>query len=90
MPKFETKSKINDKIVYSFIEFIVTHKLTNSVLTNISTTSYVSENNLFNKLAKLNPYIVKREKSKIIHNDLKENKYDDNLSLIKGYKNIGE
>ena len=29
-------------------------------ITNISTTSYVSENNLFNKLAKLNPYIVKR------------------------------
>ena len=27
---------------------------------------------------------------KIIHNDLKENKYDDNLCLIKGYKNIGE
>ena len=60
------------------------------MLTNISTTSYVSENNLFNKLAKLNPYIVKKEKLKIIHNDLKENKYDDNLCLIKGYKNIGE
>ena len=133
LPKFETKSKVSDKIVYGFDEFIVTHELTNSVLediynsakifsdgnisyfeiekiykifieniqriikfsfkneiTSISTTSYVSENILLNKLAKLNPYIAKREKLKIIYNDLKENKYDDNLSLIKSYKIILE
>ena len=41
-------------------------------------------------MAKLNPYIAKREKLKILYNDLKENKYDDNLSLIKSYKNIVE
>ena len=133
LPKFETKSKVSDKIVYGFDGFIVTHELTNSVLediynsakifsdhnisyfeieriykifienvqriikfsfkneiTSISNTSYVSENILLNKLAKLNPYIAKREKLKILYNDLKENKYDDNLSLIKSYKNIVE
>jgi hypothetical protein len=132
-PKFETKSKVSDKIVYGFDEFIVKHELTNSVLediynsakifsdnnigyfeteriykifienvqriikfsfkneiTSISNTSYVSENILLNKLAKLNPYIAKREKLKILYNDLKEKKYDDNLSLIKSYQNIGE
>ena len=94
LPKFEAKSKVIDKIVYGFDEFIVTHELTNSVLediynsakifsdnnisyfeterinkifientpriikfsfkneiTSISTTSYFSENILFNKLA---------------------------------------
>ena len=104
-PKFETKSKVSDKIVYGFEEFIVKHELTNSVLediynsakslsdnsiayfeiqkvynifieniqriikfsfkneiTSISNTSYVSENLILNKLAKLNPYIAKREK----------------------------
>ena len=132
-PKFETKSKVSDKIVYGFEEFIVKHELTNSVLediynsakslsdnsiayfeiqkvynifieniqriikfsfkneiTSISNTSYVSENLILNKLAKLNPYIAKREKLKIIYDDLKEKKYNDNLSLIKSYKNIGE
>lgn len=114
-PKFETKSKVSDKIVYGFEEFIVKHELTNSVLediynsakslsdnsiayfeiqkvynifieniqriikfsfkneiTSISNTSYVSENLILNKLAKLNPYIAKREKLKIIYDDLKE------------------
>ena len=132
-PKFETKSKVSDKIVYGFDEFVVKHELTNSVLediynsaknfsdnnigyfeteriykifienvqriikfsfkneiTSISNTSYVSENILLNKLAKLNPYIAKREKLKILYNDKKEKKYDDNLSLIKSYQNIGE
>ena len=35
-------------------------------ITSISNTSYVSENLILNKLAKLNPYIAKREKLKII------------------------
>ena len=34
-PKFETKSKVSDKIVYGFEEFIVKHELTNSVLEDI-------------------------------------------------------
>ena len=34
-PKFETKSKVSDKIVYGFEEFIVKHELTNNVLEDI-------------------------------------------------------
>ena len=133
LPKFETKSKVSDKIVYGFEEFVVKHELTNSVLediynsaknfsdnnigyfeaeriynifienvqriikfslkneiSSISNTSYVSENIVLNKLAKLNPFIAKREKLKMIYEDLKEKKDNDNLSLIKSYKNIGE
>ena len=133
LPKFETKSKVSDKIVYGFEEFIIKHELTNSVLediynsakifsdnnigyfeterihnifienvqriikyslkneiSSISNTSYVSENLVLNKLAKLNPYIAKREKLKMLYDDLKEKKYNDNLSLIKSYKNLGE
>ena len=133
LPKFETKSKVSDKIVYGFEEFIIKHEITNSVLediynsaknfsdnnigyfeteriykifienvqriikfslkneiTSISNTSYVSENIILNKLAKLNPFIAKREKLKMIYEEMKEKKYDDNLSLIRSYKNIGE
>jgi len=133
LPKFETKYKVSDKIVYGFDEFIVKHELTNSVLediyncakifannivgyfetekiyklyienieriikfnyksevSSISSSSYVSENVLLNKLAKLNPHIAKREKLKIIYDELKEKKYEDNLSLIKSYKSIME
>ena len=133
LPKFETKSKVSDKVIYGFEEFVIKHELTNSVLediynsaknfsdnnicyfeteriynvfienvqriikftlkneiTSISNTSYVSENVLLNKLARLNPYIAKRERLKMIYEDLKEKKYDDNLSLIKSYKTIGE
>jgi len=131
-PKFETKSKVSDKIVYGFEEFIVKHELTNSVLediynsaktfsdnnigyfeverlyklyienieriikinkieaSSISNTSYVSENEIIKKLSKLNPYIRKREKLKMLYEELKEKKYDDNLSLIQSYKNIRE
>ena len=132
-PKFETKSKVSDKIVYGFEEFIVKHELTNSVLediynsakafsdnnigyfeverifklyienieriiklnnkielSSISNTSYVSEQVILNKLAKMNFYIAKREKLKTIYENLKEKKYDDNLSLIQSYKNIRE
>jgi hypothetical protein len=133
LPKFETKSKVSDKVVYGFDEFVIKHELTNSVLediynsakifsdnnigyfeperiynifienvqriikyslkneiTSISNTSYVSENIVLNKLAKLNPYIAKRERLKMLYEDKKEKKYDDNLSLIKSYKNIEE
>ena len=98
-PKFETKSKVSDKIVYGFEEFVVKHELTNSVLediynsakifsdnnigyfeverifklyienieriikysnknevSSISNTSYVSEQVILNRLAKLNPF----------------------------------
>ena len=132
-PKFETKSKVSDKIVYGFEEFIVKHELTNSVLediynsaktfsdnnigyfeverifklyienieriiknnfkndpSTISNTSYVSENEILKKLSKLNFYIAKREKLKMIYEDLKEKKYDNNLSLIQSYQNIKE
>ena len=132
-PKYETKSKVSDKIVYGFEEFIVKHELTNSVLediynsaktfsdnnigyfelerifklyienieriiknnnkievSSISNTSYVSENEILKKLSKLNFYIAKRERLKSIYEDLKEKKYDDNLSLIQSYKNIRE
>ncbi len=132
-PKFETKSKVSDKIVYGFEEFVVKHELTNSVLediynsaktfsdnnigyfeverlfklyienieriikynnkneySSISNTSYVSEQVILNKLAKLNVFIAKREKLKTIYENLKEKKYDDNLSLIQSYKNIRE
>ncbi len=132
-PKFETKSKVSDKIVYGFEEFIIKHELTNSVLediynsaktfsdnnigyfeverifklyienieriikndnkseaSTISNTSYVSENEILKKLSKLNYYVSKREKLKMIYEDLKEKKYDDNLSLIQSYKNIRE
>ena len=132
-PKFETKSKVSDKIVYGFEEFIVKHELTNSVLediynsaktfsdnnigyfeverifklyienieriiknnfkndpSTISNTSYVSENEILKKLSKVNFYIAKREKLKMIYEDLKEKKYDNNLSLIQSYKNIRE
>jgi hypothetical protein len=133
LPKFETKSKVSDKVVYGFEEFVIKHEITNSVLediynsakifsdnnigyfeperiynifienvqriikyslkneiTSISNTSYVSENIILNKLAKLNPYIAKRERLKMLYEDKKEKKYDDNLSLIKSYKNIEE
>ena len=132
-PKFETKSKVSDKIVYGFEEFVVKHELTNSVLediynsaktfsdnnlgyfeverlfklyienieriiknenkietSSISNTSYVSENEILRKLSRLNYFIAKREKLKIIYEELKEKKYDDNLSLIQSYKNIRE
>ena len=133
LPKFETKYKVSDKIVYGFDEFIVKHELTNSVLediynsaktfsnntvgyfetekvyklfienieriikfnykneiSSISNTSYVSDNIVLNKLAKLNPFIAKRERLKIIYDDLKEKKYEDNLSLIRSYKSLME
>ena len=133
LPKFETKSKVSDKIVYGFEEFVVKHELTNSVLediynsakifsdnnigyfeverifklyienieriiknfnkndpSSISITSYVSENEIIKKLAKLNYFIAKREKLRILYEELKEKKYDDNLSLIQSYKNIRE
>ena len=132
-PKFETKSKVSDKIVYGFEEFIVKHELTSSVLediynsaktfsdnnmgyfeverifklyienieriikifnknepSSISITSYVSENELLKKLSRLNYFIAKREKLRILYEELKEKKYDDNLSLIQSYKNIRE
>ena len=132
-PKFETKSKVSDKIVYGFEEFIVKHELTNSVLediynsaktfsdnnigyfeverifklyienieriikniskndpSSISNTSYVSENEIIKKLSKLNFFIAKKEKLKMIYEELKEKKYDNNLSLIQSYKNIRE
>ena len=132
-PKFETKSKVSDKIVYGFEEFVVKHELPNSVLediynsaktfsdnnigyfeleriyklfienieriikhsnkieaSSISNTSYVSEQLILNKLAKLNDYIAKRERLKMVYENMKEKKYDDNLSLIQSYKNIRE
>ena len=132
-PKFETKSKVSDKIVYGFEEFIVKHELTNSVLediynsakmfadnnisyfevekifniyienieriiknnnkidvSSISNTTYVSENTILNRLARLNYYIRKREILKMKYEELKETRYDNNLSLIQSYKNIRE
>jgi hypothetical protein len=132
-PKFETKSKVSDKIVYGFEEFIVKHELTNSVLediynsakmfadnnisyfevekifkiyienieriiknnnkielSSISNTTYVSENTIINRLERLNYYIRKREILKMKYEELKETRYDNNLSLIQSYKNIRE
>ena len=132
-PKFETKSKVSDKIVYGFEEFVVKHELTNSVLediynsaktfsdnnigyfeverifklyienieriiknnnkidaSSISNTSYISENEILKKLSKINFFIAKRERLKSLYEELKEKKYDDNLSLIQSYKNIRE
>ena len=129
-PKFETKSKVSDRIIFGFEEFIVKHELTNSVLediynsakmfsdnnisyfeiekifkiyvenieriikfnlksnsTSTSNSSYNSDN-IFLKLSKLNKYIAKREKLEMIYKDLKEKNYDENLVLIKSYKNI--
>ena len=46
-PKFETKSKVSDKIVYGFEEFIVKHELTNSVLEDIyNSAKTFSDNNI--------------------------------------------
>ena len=131
--KFETKSKVSDKIVYGFEEFTVKHELTNSILedifnsakafsdnvicyfeleklfklyiqnieriikyntkvdiSSISNSSYVSENLIINKLEKMNQFDAKRERLKMIYEDLKQKTYDDNLSLIKSYQNLKE
>ena len=47
LPKFETKSKVSDKIVYGFEEFIIKHEITNSVLEDIyNSAKNFSDNNI--------------------------------------------
>ena len=46
LPKFEIKTKVSDKIVYGFDEFIVTHELTNSVLEDIYNSAKIFSDNI--------------------------------------------